>query len=124
MRFLADVGVSPRIVEWLREAGHDATHLVEQGLQRLPDQEIFRKALEEQRTVLTFDLDFGEIVALSGSAEVSVILFRLNDGRTSFVLARLATVLQQSGDQLTKGVVITVEDSRHRIRRLPVQRGR
>jgi predicted nuclease of predicted toxin-antitoxin system len=77
MRFLADMGIAPRIVAWLRQQGHEAHHLLEQGLQRLPDPEIFDKAIREHSTVLTFDLDFGEIV---------------------------------------------VEDSRHRIRRLPIRR--
>jgi predicted nuclease of predicted toxin-antitoxin system len=65
VRFLADMGVATRIVEWLRHAGHNAVHLREQGLHRLPDDEIFAKAAAEGRIVLTFDLDFGEIVATS-----------------------------------------------------------
>jgi predicted nuclease of predicted toxin-antitoxin system len=66
MRFLADMGVSLRVVEWLRSSGHDAIHLRDEGLQKLPNGEIFRKAIREQRVVLTFDLDFGEIVAAGG----------------------------------------------------------
>lgn len=41
MRFLADMGVSRQVVEWLHEEGHEALHLREEGLQRLPDSEIF-----------------------------------------------------------------------------------
>jgi predicted nuclease of predicted toxin-antitoxin system len=59
MRFLADMGVSMRVVEWLRSSGHDAIHLREEGLQKLPNGEIFQKAIREERIVLTFDLDFG-----------------------------------------------------------------
>ena len=121
MRFLADVGVSPRIVEWLRAAGHDAIHLQEQHLERLADPEIFRKAIEERRTLLTFDLDFTEIVALSQGGEASVVLFRLKNTRPAFVLSRLAAVLAESGHLLGAGVIITIEDSRHRIRRLPIE---
>jgi hypothetical protein len=44
MRFLADMGVSQQVVEWLRANGHDAIHLREEGLQRLPNGEIFQKA--------------------------------------------------------------------------------
>ena len=66
MRFLADMGVSLRVVEWLRSSGHDAIHLRDEGLQKLPNGEIFRKAIREQRVVLTFDLDFGAIVAAAG----------------------------------------------------------
>jgi predicted nuclease of predicted toxin-antitoxin system len=57
MRFLADMGVSMRVVEWLRSVGHDVVHLREQGLQRLPNGDIFQKAADEDRVVLTFDLD-------------------------------------------------------------------
>jgi predicted nuclease of predicted toxin-antitoxin system len=122
MRFLADMGVAPRIVAWLREQGHDAVHLLEEGLHRLSDVKIFDKAARERSIVLTFDLDFGEIVAFSGSAEVSVVLFRLDNTRTDFVLRRLAAILKESGHLLSTGVIVIVEDSRHRIRRLPIRR--
>jgi predicted nuclease of predicted toxin-antitoxin system len=74
MRFLADMGVGQHIVEWLRSQGHDAVHLREQQLQRLPDADIFAKAIAEQRIILTFDLDFGEILALAGASVASLIL--------------------------------------------------
>ncbi len=86
MRFLADMGVSQGIIRWLREEGHDAVHLREGNLHRLPNGAIFEKAHSENRILLTFDLDFGEIVALSGPHQVSVILFRLRNtrGRSTF----------------------------------------
>ncbi len=55
MRFLADMGVSLRVVEWLRENGHDAEHLSELGLARLPNGEIFERGSVEDRVVITFD---------------------------------------------------------------------
>ena len=39
MRFLADMGVSQQVVEWLRTKGHEAVHLSDEGLQRLPNGE-------------------------------------------------------------------------------------
>ena len=44
MRFLADMCVDVRIVRWLREQGHDATHLHDEGLHRMPNGEIFNKS--------------------------------------------------------------------------------
>ena len=76
MRFLADMGVSGRVVSWLREQGHDAIHLRDEGLQRLPDREIFGKAVAEDRVILTFDLDFGEIAALSGGEKCGGVVSR------------------------------------------------
>jgi predicted nuclease of predicted toxin-antitoxin system len=120
MRFLADMGVGLRIVDWLRKAGHDAVHLRDQGLQRLPNGQIFAKAKQESRVILTFDLDFGEIVALSGGEMVSVVLFRLNNTSTPFVIGRLSQVLADAGEALHSGAIVVVEDHRHRIRRLPL----
>jgi len=120
MRFLADMGVSQQLVEWLRTNGHEAVHLRDQGLQRLPNGEIFQKAGSEQRIVLTFDLDFGEILAASGGQVVSVILFRLRNTRTRFVIQRLDDVLKQSSVDLSQGAIIIVEDGRHRVRSLPI----
>ena len=120
MRFLADMGVAIRVVEWLRDQGYDARHLREEELQRLPDDQIFRKAVAENRAVLTFDLDFGEIVAFSGRQKVSVVLFRLQNTRTPHVIERLRVVLQEAGPALEQGAVVVVEEARLRIRRLPI----
>jgi len=77
------MGVSQQVVEWLRTNGHEAVHLRDEGLQRLPNGEIFQKAGREQRIVLTFDLDFGEILAASGGQIISVILFRPRNTRAN-----------------------------------------
>lgn len=55
MRFLADMGISPGTVSELRRQGHDAVHLVEQGLERLADGDILVKARNEARVLLTGD---------------------------------------------------------------------
>jgi predicted nuclease of predicted toxin-antitoxin system len=85
------MGVSPRVVAWLRAGGHDAADLREQQLHRLPDDEVFAKAVSEKRVLLTFDLDFGEIVGLGIQAGSSVIVFRLRNTRVDFVIERLRT---------------------------------
>ena len=46
MKFLADMGISQTTVNWLKEAGHEAVHLREEGLQKMPDTEIIEKALK------------------------------------------------------------------------------
>ena len=47
MKFLADMGISPRSAAFLRSLGHDAIHLHEEGLDRLSDAGILSKALDE-----------------------------------------------------------------------------
>jgi len=121
MRFLADMGVAMRIVEWLRSQSYDVKHLREEGLQRMSDRDIFRKAATESRILLTFDLDFGEILALSGERKASVVLFRLHNTHTPHVIERLKVALAQSKTILETGSIVVIEESRVRTRRLPLR---
>ncbi|MHB8765173.1 MAG: DUF5615 family PIN-like protein [Deferrisomatales bacterium] len=119
MRLPADMGVSMRIVDWLRAEGHDVTHLRDEGLQRLPNGEIFAKAAQERRVVLTFDLDFGDILSASAGPRVGVVLFRLHNTRSPHVMDRLRATLSTSAAALEEGALAVVEETRHRIRRFP-----
>lgn len=121
MKFLADMGVSQTTVRALRDLGHDVTHLAEVGLERLADASILEKARMEGRTVLTFDLDFGDLLAASGSKLPSVILFRLRDATPGSVGPRLMQVLAECAAVLDTGAIVTVEEGRYRIRRLPIE---
>jgi len=120
MRFLADMGVDVRVTRWLNEHGHDAIHLRDENLHRLLDAEILEKAAREARILLTFDLDFGEIAALAHGRAITVVLFRLHNTRAAHVIAKLEGVLRASLSALQRLAVILVEESRHRIRHLPI----
>ncbi len=116
------MGVDVRVAVWMREQGHDAVHLREQGLSRLPDREIFAKGIAEDRTIVTFDLDFSEITALSRRADVRVVSLRISDATATSVIRHLDAVLADCVDEPGPGWIVTVEDARHRIRRLPIGR--
>jgi predicted nuclease of predicted toxin-antitoxin system len=122
MRFLADMGVSLTAVRALRGMGHDVVHLEELGLRTLADVEIFRRAREEHRIVLTFDLDFVNMSATGSEPFPSVIVFRLRRGRLERVLARLAAVLSSASNALESGALIMVDETRIRVRLLPLVR--
>lgn len=62
------MGVSVSTVEWLRKHAHNAVHLRDEQLMNLPDAEILAKARTEDRVVLTFDLDFGDLLAAGGQS--------------------------------------------------------
>jgi predicted nuclease of predicted toxin-antitoxin system len=120
MKFLADMGISPRTVNWLKTAGYDAVHLVEEGLKRLADDEILVKARDEGRILLTVDLDFGYLLAVSGEQLPSLILFRLGNESYEIIHERLAEVLSRCREDLAAGAIISVTDEAFRVRRLPI----
>ncbi len=120
MKFLADMGISQTTVEWLNKQGFDAVHVRDKGMHKSSDTEIVKKAIEEERIVLTCDLDFGDIVSASTKKYPSVIILRLENETPSNVNRRLKQVFEESSDVLLKGAIISVEETRHRVRLLPL----
>ena len=121
MKFLADMGISPRSVAYLCTLGHNAVHLHELGLDRMADTDILAKARAENRVVLTHDLDFGDLLAASQAVLPSVVLFRLQDMRPGTVNRHLDAILAQHLQALESGAVLSVTERRVRLRMLPIQ---
>jgi predicted nuclease of predicted toxin-antitoxin system len=122
MRFLADAGLSPVTVDFLIQLGHEAVHVRTLRMQRAPDPDIVERARADSSIVLTFDLDFGDVLALGVLDKPSVIIFRLSDERPASVNQRLATILEERSSDLESGALILVEDMRYRVRKLPIGR--
>jgi len=114
------MGLARSTADFLRQQGHDAVHLREQGLQRLEDGGIVRKARLEGRVILTHDLDFGRIIALSQGRLPSAITFRLADMQPRQVNHYLAQVLDRFAGQLEAGALVSVNERAVRIRPLPI----
>lgn len=121
MKFLADMGVSPITVQFLRELDHDAVHLHEQGLRQMDDGDILIKARSEGRIVLTADLDFGDLLAASREKLPSVIVFRLSNMRPENVNRHLQALLRQATNDLELGSIVSVSERRYRVRKLPIK---
>lgn len=120
MKFLADMGIAQSTINWLKANGYDSVHLRDKGLQSISDTEIVKIAKKEERVILTCDLDFGDLMAASQEICPSVIIFRLDDEKPKNVNKRLAQILKESFHALEKGAIISVEESRHRVRLLPI----
>jgi predicted nuclease of predicted toxin-antitoxin system len=120
MKFLLDMGIARSTADYLRNHGHNAVHLREVGLQRLSDHDIIHKARTEGRVILTHDLDFGRIIALSQSHLPSVITFRLNNMQPSQVNRYLAQTLARFNEHLEMGALVSVNERAIRVRLLPV----
>lgn len=121
MKFLIDNALSPLVAQGLQKEGYDAVHVREYNLQTAEDEEIFDRAVKEERILISADTDFGTILALRKSKNPSVILFRHEANRNPVkqveLLKRNIPFLKES---LAKGVIIVLEQNRLRIRELPI----
>ena len=121
MKFLVDNAFSPAVAEGLRQAGHDAAHVRDYGMAAEDDAVIFGHAAKEGRILISADTDFGTILALRKTPKPSVILLRLSaqrhpDHQTRLLLARLSDL----SVDLDRGCVAVFEDTRIRMRPLPI----
>lgn len=84
------------------------------------DEAIVECAVQEKRIILTQDLDFTSIIALSGRKTPSLVSLRLASARVELVNDALQRILPILQHELDLGALVTVEDHRIRLRRLPV----
>jgi predicted nuclease of predicted toxin-antitoxin system len=124
MRFLIDANLTPDLAVSLREHGHDAVHLFERGIGELDDEPIVQLADGEDRILITLDLDFARLLALTAAVRPSVILFRTDNGRPEILEALLLKAIAAHARDLRAGVLLTIEEHRVRIRRLPINEDR
>jgi len=120
MRFLVDNALSPIIAKGLNDSGYDAIHVREIGLASATDSIIINYALKSKRIVVSADTDFGTLLALNDASKPSFILFKRSDKRPVVLLELLLHCIDAIRDDLEKGAVAVLEDSRIRLRKLPI----
>jgi predicted nuclease of predicted toxin-antitoxin system len=123
IRLLADVHISPKTVADLQKQGYEIMRSSEFLPANAPDINILEFARTENWVVLTQDLDFSMLVALSRYSQPSLITLRLSSAKPDIVTQKLLNVLPQIEEALQEGSAITIQDDSIRIRKLPVRSG-
>jgi predicted nuclease of predicted toxin-antitoxin system len=121
VRFLADENLPRAVVEALVERGHDVK-MVREVARGASDQEIVAIAVHDERIIITFDKDFGDLARrrdLPATSGLILLRFVPRDpaDAVSLVLGALAARRQW------RGRISVIERDRVRVRQLRTARG-
>lgn len=122
MRFLLDANISPLVATRLIEAGHSAVHVRDVGLRAASDEQIMDVAAQEDRVIVSQDIDFTNLLYYRRASRPSLILLRNLPEVTAAQIAQLITAnLPQLEDSLSGGAAVSIVGDRLRVRRLPLR---
>jgi predicted nuclease of predicted toxin-antitoxin system len=120
MKLLVDMNLSPLWVGLLTDAGIPAAHWSAIGSAKAPDSEIMGYAGANGYVVLTHDLDFSAILAVTHGEKPSVVQIRAEDVSQEVIGNLVISALLQMASELEKGALVTIDPKRTRLRLLPL----
>jgi predicted nuclease of predicted toxin-antitoxin system len=121
MNLLLDMNLSPEWSEFFTEKGYSTKHWSTLGKANAPDTDILSYAKTNDYVIITFDLDFTDLLAASGESTPSVVILRTRTLRAEKLQTRLLEILTQCQDDLKTGAVVIIEDTKARVRTLPIE---
>ena len=114
MRFLADENFPLDAVEALRQSGHDVAW-IRSDAPGIADPQVLERAQAENRIVLTFDKDFGDLAFRNKLlATAGIILFRIKAPSSLVIAEKVAKAIALRDDW--RGHFSVVEDDKVRMR--------
>lgn len=120
MKLLIDMNLSPKWVEFLVSAGFEAIHWSTVGAMNASDSEIMCHARSGNYVVLTSDLDFGAILAVTHGSKPSVVQLRASNLSHEHIGKHVVDALGQLARELESGALVTLDSERTRLRILPL----
>ena len=120
MKILVDMNLSPKWADFLTRNGFEAVHWSLIGPPDAPDTEIIAYAQEHDFTVLTNDLDFGFILALTRGKKPSVIQMRTGALGTGSIGGIVVSAIKTLAADLDRGALVTIDQHKIRVTVLPL----
>ena len=120
MMLLLDMNISPKLVDLLLHQGLEVKHWYGIGKPDATDTEIMAYAKDNDCIVVTYDLDFSAILAITQSKKPSVIQIRKQGLQLSSLAELLANTTRHWEAELERGAILSLDARREKIRLLPL----
>lgn len=120
MKILVDMNLSPGWADYLTGNGIEAAHWSSCGHPDSPDSAIIAYAQERNFVVLTNDLDFGSILALTHYEKPSVIQIRSGVLSPARIGGRIIGAIKTLAPEIEQGALVTIDLNKTRLHLLPL----
>lgn len=120
MNFLLDMPVSPKLISVLDNYNYTGVHVSSIGLGTATDSEILEKARKDSLIIITADLDFPRLIALSAEKGPGIILFRGGNYSDKEMQTLLSQVLAKVQLDVLKTSICVVDKQKLRLTKLPI----
>ena len=118
MKFLANENVPQASIESLRESGFDVTSISKES-PGISDREVLKRATADNRTIITFDSDYGELVFFEGvPCPPSILYLRFQPMNPLEPAERIRSLLA-ADDEVLLGFFVVLDEDAVRRRPLP-----
>ena len=116
MNLKLDENFGTRTQRLFEEAGHDVLTMRQEGLQGIADQQLYEVCCQEQRCLVTLDLDFSDVTRFPPERTAGIFVIRVPRNPSLAILEGLVRQLLKASEQFElKGKLLIVEVGRIRL---------
>jgi predicted nuclease of predicted toxin-antitoxin system len=116
VNFKIDENLPAQVAGLLQQLGHDAATVVQQHLGGSVDADIAAVCQQEERVLITLDLDFADVRSYPPEQFPGIIVLRLKQQDKPHVLKVVQHLIQALAQEPLKGHLWIVEEKQIRIR--------
>lgn len=115
IKFLLDENIPYALVEFLENRGYTASHLKKIGKSGIKNGEVYKIAEDNNMWIITRDADFQNYYKFMSYNVAGIIVIKLTNTRTHFLLKAIDNFLEEYSDKLSKKHLIIIEDDQMRV---------
>jgi predicted nuclease of predicted toxin-antitoxin system len=116
MKFKVDENLPIEVAQCLRSAGYDAMTVLEQVMGGETDTNLYRVCQQENRILVTLDLDFSDIRTYPPSESAGIIVLRFSRQDKPYILDNFDRVIQLLEQEIIDRRLWIVDEVQVRIR--------
>lgn len=116
MRIKLDENIPVEVAITLRQLGHDVDTIPEEYLAGAPDEAVWQATQDENRFLITQDLDFSNVHQFKPGTHHGILLLRLNAPTRRSLIQRIEAVFNEEAVSDWIGCLIVATERRIRVR--------